>query len=379
MKHPDKHFLANIFEERNRKNKRGLTANEFSTIITSFVRSQLPLPDHANKLVLYSDGCCYKNRNTTSSNALLHVAMTNNVVIVQKHLEKGDTQMEVNSMHATIERQLKHNSINVPADYVHACTSARKNPCHVVKPGRKAGEPTVTDLRALRYCPDGNIINKLRFSENYWTILPNRMTRNQYAMVLMLRGPNYLTHESHLSNLARQKNREAMLRGGENDGMEREKNMGALLYLDKTTTRLNYFDFRIVGLSGGVIEIESGLADKDLRAVVLKDSFFSGRGDIPCKPPSVIPVSLPAINNNPTVVVVKLGINRSAAPWTSRYAGREVSRALPSLQRLSLLSATCYVAHHLEACKTALLSYSADCEDYSFLAACKRLVINCTH
>ncbi|KAJ8884512.1 hypothetical protein PR048_016369 [Dryococelus australis] len=33
----------------------GLRANEFSTIITSFVRSQLPLPDHANIMILYSD------------------------------------------------------------------------------------------------------------------------------------------------------------------------------------------------------------------------------------------------------------------------------------------------------------------------------------
>ncbi|KAJ8884549.1 hypothetical protein PR048_016406 [Dryococelus australis] len=100
--------------------KGGLAANALSTIITSFVRSQLPSPDNANILILYSD-----------------------------------------------------------ADYVHACRSAKKNPRpYVVKyvnheyfkqfdqhhlPGRKAGEPAVTDLRALRYCPNGNIFYKLRF------------------------------------------------------------------------------------------------------------------------------------------------------------------------------------------------------------------------
>ncbi|KAJ8866907.1 hypothetical protein PR048_032769 [Dryococelus australis] len=67
----------------------GLTANEFPTIITSFVRSQLPLPDHANKSILNSDGCCYQDRNTTLSNTLLPVAMTNNVVIEQEYLDKG--------------------------------------------------------------------------------------------------------------------------------------------------------------------------------------------------------------------------------------------------------------------------------------------------
>ncbi|KAJ8895760.1 hypothetical protein PR048_001098 [Dryococelus australis] len=160
----------------------GLTANEFSTIITSFMRSQLPLLDQANILILYSDGCCYQNRNTTLLNPLLH----------------GHTQMEADSMQTAIERQLNHKTINVPADYVYACRRARKNSRpYVVKyvnheyfkqfdqhhmyttnrPGRKAGEPTVTDWRALRW----NIFYKLRFSEN-WTILPDRMKRNQSAM-----------------------------------------------------------------------------------------------------------------------------------------------------------------------------------------------------
>ncbi|KAJ8871490.1 hypothetical protein PR048_027812 [Dryococelus australis] len=131
--------------------------------------------------IVILDGCCYQNRNTTLSNALLHVAMTNNVVIERKYLEKGHTQMETDSMYATIEQQLKHKTINDPADYVHTFRSARKNPHpYVVKyvnheyfkqfdqhhfyttirPRRKYGEPTVTDLRALRYCPDRNIFEK---------------------------------------------------------------------------------------------------------------------------------------------------------------------------------------------------------------------------
>ncbi|KAJ8877398.1 hypothetical protein PR048_021852 [Dryococelus australis] len=154
-------FIWNETEE-------GLKANEFSTIITSFVRSQLPLPDHANKLILCSFGCCYQNRNTTLSNDFC----------------ARDTP-KWRWTHGML--QLKHKTINVPADYVHACRSARNNPhpygvkyvnheyfkqfnqhllYTTIRPGRKAGEPTVTDLRTLRYCPDGNIFYKLRFSEN---------------------------------------------------------------------------------------------------------------------------------------------------------------------------------------------------------------------
>jgi hypothetical protein len=41
-----------------------------------------------------------------------------------------------------------------------------------------------------------------------------------------------------------------------------------------------------VGLSGGVREIDSDLAVRDLRAVALNESFLRGRGEIPCKPVS---------------------------------------------------------------------------------------------
>lgn len=41
-----------------------------------------------------------------------------------------------------------------------------------------------------------------------------------------------------------------------------------------------------MGLSGGVRETDSDLAVRDLRAVVLNESFLRGRGEIPCKPAS---------------------------------------------------------------------------------------------
>lgn len=105
------------------------------------------------------------------------------VTIEQKYLEKGHTQMEADSMHSCIERKLRNVSINVPAEYVGVCLHARQNPRpYIVKyltfeffkdfdklkfftsirPGRKIGDPTVTDLRAIMYKPDGQVLYKLR-------------------------------------------------------------------------------------------------------------------------------------------------------------------------------------------------------------------------
>lgn len=70
----------------------GLNANEFTTIIAHFVDDQLATLDDNRKMVLYSDGCCYQNRNATLSNALLNVvAKLHNITIEQKYLEKGHT------------------------------------------------------------------------------------------------------------------------------------------------------------------------------------------------------------------------------------------------------------------------------------------------
>lgn len=78
--------------------------------------------------------------------------------------------MECDSMHSTIERKISGRVINVPADYVNLLKTARKNPRpyevqylnHAyfkdfskinfvisIRPGRKAGDPTVQNIREL--------------------------------------------------------------------------------------------------------------------------------------------------------------------------------------------------------------------------------------
>lgn len=104
----------------------GLTSNEFGTIISKCLQSQLPLPEGKTKIVMYSDGCAYQNRSANVANALLHFSCANQVTVEQKYLEVGHTQMEGDSMHSLKERKLKNVKINVPADYIDVCRKARK-------------------------------------------------------------------------------------------------------------------------------------------------------------------------------------------------------------------------------------------------------------
>lgn len=79
-----------------------LSDSIFASCLTDFL-SEL-LNQSLNPVILYSDGCGYQNRNSILSNALLHLSVAKKVVIIQKYLEKGHTQMEYDSVHSTIER-----------------------------------------------------------------------------------------------------------------------------------------------------------------------------------------------------------------------------------------------------------------------------------
>ena len=58
------------------------------------------------KLIVWSDGWTYQNRNATLSNVYLHLAKEYNIVIEQKFVVVGHTQMECDSIHSTFERTI---------------------------------------------------------------------------------------------------------------------------------------------------------------------------------------------------------------------------------------------------------------------------------
>lgn len=178
----------------------GLTSNEFTSIIVHFLSEHVEMHNLKKRgtddiqIILWSDGCGYQNRNSTLSNGLLNFTLESGITVIQKYLQKGHTQMEVDSVHSVIERQIRNKKINIPADYVYICkTACHKNPYNVkylthdffkkydhlqfvrsIRPGKAiAGAPTVNDLRALKYSKDG-IFFKLCHAED-WQTLPIRL------------------------------------------------------------------------------------------------------------------------------------------------------------------------------------------------------------
>lgn len=183
----------------------GVNAEEFSSIWTNMIEEKV-LPnikiENPRKIIFYTDGCTYQNRNCVMSNALLNSAIKHKLTIEQKFLETGHTQMEADSMHSTIERALKNKIINVPADYIGICRAARKNPCPYdvtylthdffkkyadvqfyksIRPGRGKGDARVTDIRALRYTQHGELFFKLRFCDS-WQKISQRRDSNVVAL-----------------------------------------------------------------------------------------------------------------------------------------------------------------------------------------------------
>lgn len=167
-----------------------VTSNEFVSCVSDFIKKMC---DKYEEIVLISDGCNYQNRNRVLSSELLNLAVNNNIIIRQLILEKGHTMMEADSVHSTLEN-LFIPPIYSPGDYVSRMRAARsKHPYTVfqvdhtffkdyennsnnftsIRPGRKVGDPTVTDIRALQYLPTGKVQYKLRHVDD-WADLPQR-------------------------------------------------------------------------------------------------------------------------------------------------------------------------------------------------------------
>ncbi len=162
-----------------------LVGSVFATCLISyldeFFKDDLPI-------IIYSDGCTSQNRNAILSNALIHYSVKTKKTVIQKYLEKGHTQMEVDSVHATIERKINSRTIYLPQDYTDLIQSARvkEKPYEVqymsnedfmdyskfrayksIRPGHKTSDPHVTDLRQIKYNPDGTLDYKLDHRENW--------------------------------------------------------------------------------------------------------------------------------------------------------------------------------------------------------------------
>jgi len=185
----------------------GLTANEFTSCLMDF----LSTCTQARKVIIYSDGCVYQNKNAVLSSALSAFSTETNTEIEHKYLVKGHTHMEVDSMHSVIERRLQKTQIYSPLEYLTIFRTARINPrpydvkfvdhtffrdfakiaVHkTIRPGRKKGDPTVNEIRSLRYVPDGEILYK-----------PLKIKKSKFEDLQSLKAAIPAEHHSFYDNL----------------------------------------------------------------------------------------------------------------------------------------------------------------------------------
>ncbi|VEN42000.1 unnamed protein product [Callosobruchus maculatus] len=178
-----------------------LSSSVFTTMIIDHLNEHC---DNDLPIVLWSDGCPYQNRNAVLSNALPQCAVNHKKLVIQKYLEPGHTQMECDSVHSLIERKLHNREIELPTDYVKVTREARLKPApydvkymrhsdfrnydlrnqmayQSIRPGKKAHDPTVTNLREIHYEPEGKIQIKLQFNDEL-TDLPQRVVKNPSLM-----------------------------------------------------------------------------------------------------------------------------------------------------------------------------------------------------
>ena len=202
-----------------------VSANTFASCIRNCLADILSDPQIV-KITIFSDGCGYQNRNSTLSNVMLDFAVANKIEIVQKYLEKGHTQMEVDNVHSCVEQKLKRRNIYYPGQYADVFRECRPEQQYEVlelthdfffdfravkyiesiRPGRSAGDPVVHDLRVLRYTgvPGPCIEYKISFDDNYQE-LPQRikMPRENWEISRLFadRLPIKKTKFEHLQQL----------------------------------------------------------------------------------------------------------------------------------------------------------------------------------
>jgi len=143
-------------------------ANEIGSLLYIYLKECLP-PD-AKHIVITSDSTVAQNRNQYVTAMLLLAAqiLPNIEIIEQKFLEPGHTQMEVDSIHATIDSARKNVKVNEPAEWPMLIQMARRrNPYHVREIQRNEfydlhGLSSLLGTTSLKKDVDGQQVNWMK-------------------------------------------------------------------------------------------------------------------------------------------------------------------------------------------------------------------------
>ena len=192
-----------------------LSSNMFAYLDYHHFEQYIKSHPNITHYIIWSDNCSYQNKNVTLSNMFFHLVRTYNVTIDQKYLLTGHTQMECDSMHSTIERNIGRCDFFTPADYAIAFQTARKRPSPYkvqqilysepfkltrayvssIRPGRAVGDSTVGELKAIRYCKDA-IYYKITHDGD-WRLLPQRIALEEVATERLFQVPRAISDRKH--------------------------------------------------------------------------------------------------------------------------------------------------------------------------------------
>lgn len=187
----------------------GLESDVFASISKKYISDLKEKNEKMENLIIWSDGCCYQNRNSKLATCLLDLAKELNINIFQKYLTVGHTHMEVDSVHSTIERKLKNRrEIYVPAGYLDVIQTARVSspgPYNVsylhyndfdqyeasinIRPGTKKGDPVVTDVVAYQFAPTERLSYKLHFPDDWKELQFRRKVSRGKCVEKLYGGP----------------------------------------------------------------------------------------------------------------------------------------------------------------------------------------------
>ncbi|CAG9837749.1 unnamed protein product [Diabrotica balteata] len=138
-----------------------LEANEFASVLTHFVESQLPKGNKATKIVIFSDVCNYQNRSVVMS----HVAVKHKISI-----EKLMCQ-QTTLTHAKMQGKSRPYKVTY-LDHLFFKYFTKSLVFKSIRPGTRKGDSKVTYIRCLKYDTNGKIRYKLSFNDDF-KLLPS--------------------------------------------------------------------------------------------------------------------------------------------------------------------------------------------------------------
>ena len=132
--------------------KRG--SNEIASCLADYLKQQ-----PQTKIKLYLDACGGQNRNRNMTAMLHHLVQTTHIERIEHtYMETGHSQMEVDSVHATIERAARH----APSQYGTIVQLARKENPYVVHTVDTSFFRDFTSPCSLKKSTDGQLIKWMK-------------------------------------------------------------------------------------------------------------------------------------------------------------------------------------------------------------------------